>query len=39
VAGGVVINVEDGNPMVYNKSSLLNPSFIAYRHPLNESPI
>jgi 3'(2'), 5'-bisphosphate nucleotidase len=39
VAGGVVINVEDGNPMVYNKPSLLNPSFIAYRHPLNESLI
>jgi 3'(2'), 5'-bisphosphate nucleotidase len=39
VAGGVVINVEEGNPMVYNKPSLLNPSFIAYRHPLNESAI
>lgn len=39
VAGGVVINAEDGNPMVYNKQSLLNPSFIAYRHRLIESPI
>ncbi len=39
VAGGVVINAADGNPMVYNKPSLLNPSFIAYRHPLNERPI
>jgi len=31
-AGGIVINVEDGKTMVYNKESLLNPSFIAYRH-------
>lgn len=31
-AGGIVINVEDGKPMRYNKEVLLNPSFIAYRH-------
>lgn len=32
-AGGIVINTEDGMPMRYNKESLLNPSFIAYRYP------
>jgi 3'(2'), 5'-bisphosphate nucleotidase len=32
VAGGVVLQAEDGKPMRYNKESLLNPSFIAYRH-------
>ncbi len=32
VAGGIVLQADNGIPMGYNKESLLNPSFIAYRH-------